>query len=353
MHNFVKLIFDFMKLFSHFIIAVTALFSLVGCNGLFTSEEVKIGAPYSVVVVCDNKVWLGELGKELQNILEEPINMVKENEKSFDIIHISPEEFTDAYEQHRNILKVVCSPSEKECVLTARRDVHSSPQAILTLRGNSEKEMTSYIKKNGKHLLNALEATERERTLTAAKKSGSAATTHAIKELFGIDMLVPAGYNVRNKEENFLWASNEYPKASQGFFIYTHPFEPKDSLSVRALVRARNKAARLIPGPADGSFMTTVTAIPDVENNRYVEFLPTREVVEINGRYWVEMRGFWEVDGDYMGGPFVSYTTLDERSNKLITLDCYLYAPAEKKGQRKLLRWLEHLVYGVTIPTEE
>ena len=348
MHNFVKLIFDFMKLFSHFIIAATVLFSLVGCNGLFTSEEVKIGAPYSVVVVCDNKVWVSELGKEVQNLLEEPIDMIKENEKSFDIIHITPEEFTDAYEQHRNILKVVCSPSEKESVLTARRDVHSAPQTILTMRGNSIEDMTRYLKKNGEHLVNALEATERERTLTAAKKGGSAAATHTIKEQFGIDMLVPAGYNVRNQEENFLWASNEYPKASQGFFIYTHPFVPADSLSVRALIRARNSAARLIPGPADGSFMTTVTAIPDVENNRYVEFLPQREVVEINGRYWVELRGFWEVDGDYMGGPFVSYTTLDEREGELLTIDCYVYSP--KYGKRNFLRPLEHLVYGIKFP---
>ena len=352
MHNFVKLIFDFMKLFSHFIIAATALLSLVGCNGLFTSEEAKIGAPYSVVVVCDNKIWLGELGKEIQNTLEQPIDMVKENEKSFDITHISPEEFTEAYQTHRNILRVECSPSEKECVLTMRRNVHSSPQAILTLRGPSAKELTNYLKENGQYLMQELESTERERTLSAAKKSGSAAVAYTIKEKFGIEMHVPAGYNVRDKQDNFLWASNEYPKASQGFFIYTHPFVPEDSLSVRALVRARNSAARLIPGPADGSFMTTVTAIPDVENNRYIEFLPKREVVEINGRHWVELRGFWEVDGDFMGGPFVSYTTLDERFNKLITLDCYLYAPAEKGGQRKLLRWLEHLVHGVTIPTE-
>jgi hypothetical protein len=71
--------------------------------------------------------------------------------------------------------------------------------------------------------------------------------------------------------------------------------------------------------------------------------------VKINGREWIELRGFWEVEKDFMGGPFVSYTTLDEREGELLTIDCYVYSP--KYGKRNFLRPLEHLVFGVTFPT--
>ena len=91
--------------------------------------------------------------------------------------------------------------------------------------------------------------------------------------------------------------------------------------------------------------MTTVKRIPNIEDDGYVDFLPQRKVVKINGREWIELRGFWEVKGDFMGGPFVSYTTFDEREGELLTLDCYVYSP--KYGKRNFLRPLEHLVYGV------
>ena len=96
--------------------------------------------------------------------------------------------------------------------------------------------------------------------------------------------------------------------------------------------------------------MTTVKSIPNIEDDGYVPFLPQRKTLKINGREWVEMRGFWEVANDFMGGPFVSYTTLDERTGQLFTLDCYVYSP--KYGKRNFLRPLEHIVYGVSFPAK-
>ena len=52
-----------------------------------------------------------------------------------------------------------------------------------------------------------------------------------------------------------------------------------------------------------------------------------------------------------MGGPFVSYTTLDEREGELLTIDCYVYSP--KYGKRNFLRPLEHLVYSVSFPKND
>jgi hypothetical protein len=97
--------------------------------------------------------------------------------------------------------------------------------------------------------------------------------------------------------------------------------------------------------------MTTLDKIPNIDNDCYVEFVPERKVVRINGCDWVELRGFWEVEGDFMGGPFVSYTTLDKATNKLITIDCYLFSPKDEK--RNLLRSLEHLIYGVSFTTQK
>lgn len=136
------------------------------------------------------------------------------------------------------------------------------------------------------------------------------------------------------------WARYEYPTASQGFFIYSYPYEGKESLSPGALLAARNKFAARIPGPSDGSYMTTSDA-----------FAPDFRMFRMEGRLWCEMRGFWDVHGDFMGGPFVSYTTVDTATNRVFTLDCYIYSP--KNPKRNYMRGVEHLLYLVKFPAAE
>ena len=112
--------------------------------------------------------------------------------------------------------------------------------------------------------------------------------TKIIKEKkFAIEMTIPNGYLLRSESDDFLWISNEYPAASQGFFLYAHPFEGKQSLTTEALVKARNEFARRIPGPTDGSYMTTVTKLPNIENDGYTPFLPERNVLKVNGVDWI------------------------------------------------------------------
>jgi hypothetical protein len=51
-----------------------------------------------------------------------------------------------------------------------------------------------------------------------------------------------------------------------------------------------------------------------------------------NGNYVREMRGLWEVKVDFMGGPFISWTMVDEKRNRIVTAFGFVYAP--KIGKR-------------------
>ena len=75
---------------------------------------------------------------------------------------------------------------------------------------------------------------------------------------------------------------------------------------------------------------------------------PLYRTVVVNGKEWIEMRGFWDVENDYMGGPFVSYTTINDATNEVFTIDCYVHSP--KYGKRNFIRPLEHLVYLISFP---
>lgn len=330
---------------------VAMLFSTAGCDSfrsLTGAKKTAQGSPYEVLVVCDGREWESALGEELRSVLESPVEMLNQVEPMFNVVRITARDFKHLLPSYRNILKVLCSPEVKEASILAQYDVVASPQIVLTFQGPSINSMVEYLKTNGNSLLQVLEIAERNRTIEYARKQGAKALEKIVREEFDIEMPISNGYLFRAESDDFLWASNEYPAASQGFFIYTHPFNGKASVTTEALVKARNEFAGRIPGPSDGSYMTTVRRIPNVEDDGYVDFLPQRKVVKINGREWIELRGFWEVEKDFMGGPFVSYTTLDE--GELLTIDCYVYSP--KYGKRNFLRPLEHLVYGVNFPKE-
>ena len=91
-----------------------------------------------------------------------------------------------------------------------------------------------------------------------------------------------------------------------------------------------------IPGAREGMYMSTDSLMTDVR--------PT----SVQGDYALEARGLWRIKGDFMGGPFVSYTTVNTQTNEVITLDCYVYSPSLPK--RNYMRSLEHLKYLISFP---
>ncbi len=298
------------------------------------------GAPYEVIVVCEQREWTGETGEALRNTLTAPIPNLNQTEPHFDVLRVRAQDFTGMIADHRNILKVVTDPSLDKITIGARYNVTATPQIVLTLQGPDDRTLAGYLAENGGKLTELLETAERTRDVEFAKKYGVPGIEKAIRQHFGAEMAVPKGYVLAAEQPDFIWARYEYPAASQGFFIYSYPYEGPASLSREALVAVRNKFAARIPGPSDGSYMVTADVVD-----------PDYRVYEANGRTWYELRGFWDVANDYMGGPFVSFSTVDTARGRVFTLDCYVYSPKLRK--RNFLRGVEHLLHTVEFPAPD
>ena len=295
------------------------------------------GKPYELIVVCPQQEWMGEVGDTLRSILTEPVPYLNQREPLFDVVRVTERGFSSIIVDHRNILKVLKEPSLQTASMAVQYDLTASPQIVLTLQGPDDKALVGYLSEHREELLQVLEAAERDRAVKFYEEYGNAQLEQTIKECFGVQMTVPKGYLLANDQPDFLWARFEYPVASQGFFLYSYPYEGPQTLSEEALLSARNRFAARIPGPSEGSYMTTSEAFP-----------PAYKMFRLEGRLWCELRGFWDVHGDFMGGPFVSFTTVDTATNRVFTLDCYVYSP--KHHKRNYMRGVEHLLYGVRFP---
>ena len=330
----------------------TLLFSLVmlfavsmtACKAFHTlsdNRKAAQGRPYELVVVASQPVWVGELGDSLRALLAAPIPYLPQQEPEFDVLRTTPDGFKNIVAEHRNILKVLVDEKVPEAAVGVEYDVTAAPQIVLTLQGPSEKAVIDYLAEHGDKLIYAVKMAERDRAIANAKKFGMPGIEQAIKKHFGVEMNVPKGYILAAQSDDFVWARYEYPEASQGFVVYSYPYTSEQELTVKALVEARNRFVKRIPGPSEGSYMITSPVFePDVRTFR------------LEGRLWVEMRGCWDVEGDFMGGPFVSYTTIDTTTGCVFTIDCYVYAPKLPPHKRNLMHGLEHLLYTIQFPTQ-
>ncbi len=334
-----------MKFIKTLIVLVMVGLSLCQCDALrsvTTNKVTSQGAPYELIVVSNQPEWESALGDSLRSLLNAPLEYSNEQEPRFTVLRVTQQAYQDLIAKHRNILEVNIQPSIDSTAVAVRYDVHAAPQIVLTLQAPTVEAAREYVAENGEYIAKAIEIAERDRAVEYAKKYSVKSLDNLIEEKFGVKMNIPQGYSLRQDSEDFLWLSYEFPVASQGVMIYSYPAEfGINSLTSELLLDARNRFAARIPGPSDGSYMTTFDEFEQV-------FTPLR----IKGRLWCEQRGFWDVAGDYMGGPYVSYSTIDQATNRVFTIDCYVYSP--KYSKRNYLHAVEHLVYGVEIePTDD
>lgn len=331
------------------IISITIALLMLGCgHTLNSNKRVSQGAPYEVLVVCNAPEWESELGEKINEALSRPVEMLASDEPVYRVLRITAGDFKNLLIDHRNILQVYCHPGAEDTRISAQYDVNASPQIVLTFEGPTQEAMLKYINENSNALVAMFEKAERDRTIFYARNFQEEKLTKTLCEKFNLSISIPKGYTLRNEKDHFLWASYEFPTASQGFFMYSFPYRGKESLSLKNLILQRDIFASNIPGPSEGSYMTTVHKIPDESGTEYIPFEPSYKVVEIAGTKWVELRGLWEVENDFMGGPFVSYATLNPATREVVVMDCYVYSP--KHPKRNYLRALEHLMYTIHFP---
>ena len=74
--------------------------------------------------------------------------------------------------------------------------------------------------------------------------------------------------------------------------------------------------------------------------------------VSFDGQFAVETRGLWKTNNLSMGGPFISYTLVNEEKNRLFYIEGFVYSPG--KNQREDIRELEVILstFEPTVPQE-
>jgi hypothetical protein len=322
-----------------FVLTALAALTLMAtsCGGASSYKPASQGAAYEIVVVADHDVWGGPAGDTVKAIFYRQFPMINRQETTFDVLRVLPGDFKNLVARHRNVLQARIDPSVEKPSISVAHNVYATSQIVLSAVAPDMASLTTLIDSSRGDILLALESAEKDRDVVAAKGHTPPQVAEAIKTTFGFDMATGPGYTVRDKGDDFLWLSYEMPTSSQGIVIYTYPFTDPSDFAQANLMRRRDEFVGRIPGEKPDSHMAT---------NPEPGF-STMMSKKINGRQWAEMSGFWDVTGDFMGGPYRNYSTIDAVNKRVIAIDFYVYSPDPKLSQRNYISQLQHFLYTV------
>ena len=125
---------------------------------------------------------------------------------------------------------------------------------------------------------------------------------------------------------------------SRGFIFFQKEYEDESQLNYQvSLDDVNEQIGKYIPGPLDSTWMALDMKTPMSAANYQYE----------GKHYAMLVRGLWQVENDYMGGPFVLNVVLDEQRNRILYMMAYVYAPDGEK--RNLIRQVESIIFSMNI----
>jgi len=318
------------------IIAAACIAALTSCKGksgrqLLPNVSGKAG---EVMVVIDRAQWEGNLGVAIRETLAGDTPFLAQREPLFNLSNVPPGSFDNMFKVHRNLLLVNINPQNVSNGVVYKNNVWAQPQAVVQINAADPEQALSLFTEAGPIIAEFVEQSERDRIIANAKLYEERELQEPVINVTGGMLHFPSGYRCRKFTDDFVWIADEKQYTNQTVLVYKYPAEGSDVFKLENIIAARNAVMQAnVPGMFDGSYMTTSTALP-----------PTTRSLRYHGRDFMETRGFWEVHGDFMGGPFVSHSFYSPDGKDIIVLEAFVYAPRYDK--RQYLRQVESLLYS-------
>lgn len=321
--------------------ALLVIMSFSGCKQVVTNDKPGSHARISeMLVVMDKELWQGELGDTVRNFFGQLYPYMNQPESWFSIIYRTPGEFDETYSIYRNILYFVLEPNLDGGTIQKETDHWSKPQTVIQLNGPDSETLFGLFAKNREAILQSFDQSEVRRLKLVMNSINKPGNSKQIEEQLGLKISVPEGYYIAVKDDSFVWARKVIRSLTQETAYWISTIEYKDTAQFNPanVMALRDSIAKSrIPIQDEESYMGT----------EYRFGYQTR-VIDLNGNYALETRGFWRTFGNHsMGGPFLNFLVHDEKNARLIMIDTYAFKPNENK--RDLIRQLEGIVHTLVL----
>ena len=314
--------------------SVLALAALAACGNrnevLLPNVSGKAG---EVIVVMNKSDWEGSLGNATRELLAADCPWLPVREPLYSLVNIAPADLSNLFKVHRNIVFFDIDPQVAESGVKYLKDRWARPQCLVSVAAPTSEEALHYLTTDGAKISAYIEQAERDRVISNTLHYEEKPLYAKVSEVFGGSPHFPTGYSLKKRTSDFVWVADEKQYTNQAILIYRYPAE-EDPFTLGKIIARRNAILKAnVPGMFENTWMTTGDYPAP-----YIEYLKYR------GRSFAQVRGWWEVENDYMAGPFVSHSFYSPDGSEIIVAEAFLYAP--KYDKRQYLRQVESILYS-------
>lgn len=287
----------------------------------------------AISVIIDDQLWYGEVGDTIRNKFASPVTGLTKEEPLFTINQYSAKLLEGFMTDGRNVIIVKKEDFNKFEVI---KNQYTKPQNVFRIYGKSVADIIQSIEINSSSIIQQIHQTEIEECQKNNAKSLLDPTI--IKNKFHIDLEIPTGFKYALHQQKFIWLKKEIIGGNVSLLLYQVPLHSFDTSKDIAsqIVKMRDSVGVLIKGKESNTQMVTDDA-----------YAPYFSVVKLDGKKAFETRGTWELENDFMMGPFINYAIIDEEYSRVLVLEGFSYAPSNE--ERDLILNLEAIIKTVKI----
>lgn len=325
---------------------------------------IAVGSLNQLAIIADQEIWESAIGDSINYYFGSAFPILPTPESLFDLKHFTPDDLEA--ERTRKELKaylIVADISDEQSSTTAMvmrdlgsektnrarqdtsfhtsmgRDRWAKDQVLVYLFANGKRDLTRQVVSRFPAIAKVIQEQYRRQIDATVYLGGeNLPLMNQISEKFGFDLKMPKEYRTVTEDENTLWLMRENELVVSNILIHRLPYKSQDQFKKENIIALQDTLGKNLPvsSTVEGSYL----------QSNPVDLPVFTQSMRLGGAYAVEARGIWEMEGDYLGGPFLAYLILNESKSELIFIDAFVLAPGERK--RNPMLYLEHIISSIT-----
>lgn len=320
---------------THYLLFFVSLLFFSCKNSDHHSPRKTSGKINAISVIIDDQLWNGDIGDSIRNKFASPVIGLPQEEPLFNINQY-PAKLLEGFMTDTRSIIVVKKATENKFEI--HKDQYAAPQNVFHISGKTAADIIKSIEKNYPKMIQIIKEAE----IAEAQRinAQSLIDPKIIFNKFRTTIEIPTGYAYVLQKSNFTWLKKEIIGGNTSLLIYQVPLKTINNKGdlISCIVKMRDSIGKLfISGKDFNTYMLTEEA-----------YAPYLSKSNHNGKETYETKGTWQLNNDFMSGPFINYSIVDPDNDRILVLEGFCYAPS--KDKRDLMHELESIIKSAVIP---
>lgn len=355
-----------LKKINNSLIAAFVMIFLFSCEGDEKSGKSSTmgkarGETGEIILVMSPDQWESQLGLLIRDIFTQNVEAIPQEEPLYNLRRTDPSKFNSLLKSAKNLIFVAALDDNSaegkrltkffteesieriqenpELFSFTQKDVYANGQEVLYLFGRTSEELINNIEANRERVQEMFNDIEEKRLVSNLKKSTSKGVMNYLADSMGLDIVIPFGYDLAIKGQNFTWIRKLDQKEEINIWVAKVPFTDEAVFDPANIKKIRNQLGKRYITDLDNDSLHLTT-------QDEIDFVI--DTVNLNGNYALRTKGLWKYSDNSRGGAFISYLFADEKDGELYYLEGYLDNPGEDK--REPMRKIKAILSTADIP---